>query len=120
MMAFAQCAIERRWLLVTGISFALLTASCSLKRADTELQPVAAQPLPQLAQVGFGRQAEFRQCTAPLCPRCTPKTLSRPMAPTPPVSPCGSPAPQEANSDQELVVDHTGHVICPPNPSSTR
>lgn len=120
MTPLARRNIERRWLLVTGLGFAMLTASCSLKRADAGLQRVTAEMLPQLAQVGFGRQAEFRQCTAPICPRFTPKTLSRPMAPTPPVTSCGSPAPQGANSDQELTVDHTSDVTCPPDPSNTR
>jgi len=120
MTPYTQCAAERRWVLVTGVCFAVLTASCSLRHADARLQPVTAEPLPQLAQVGFGQQAEFRQCTAPTCPRFTPKTRSHPMAPTPPVTPCGSPAPQGANSDQELAVGHAGHVTCPPNPSSTR
>jgi hypothetical protein len=120
MRPLAQRGMERRWLLVTGVCLALLTASCSLKRAGPALQRVTVEPLPQLAQAGFGQQAEFRLCTPPTCPRFTPKTLSRPMAPTPPVTPCGSPAPQGANSDQELAVGHTGHVTCPPNPSSTR
>lgn len=120
MTALPQRATERRWAVVTGVCFALLTASCSLKRADAGLQRVTAEPLPQLAQVGFGRQAEFRQCTAPTCPRFTPKTLSHPMAPTPPVSPCGSPASQGANSDQALAIGGTDQVTCLPNPSSTR
>lgn len=71
--------------LASTICAVLLASSCShLPHGGQEtpaLDPIA-QPAPHLAQLNFGRQAEFGQCTPPACPAVTPKTLA-PPAPRP-------------------------------------
>lgn len=56
----------------------LLSVSCSLLQRNTETKSTPAQPTPaqHLAQMNFGRQAEFGLCIPPACPTVTSKTLA--------------------------------------------
>lgn len=78
---------------------ALLASSCSLmqRSQQTDSLAQAAPPAPHLAQMNFGRHAEFGLCTPPVCPAVTPKTpapllpsaalpVSRPTAVAPTLS----------------------------------
>lgn len=68
--------------LVLTLCAALLVSSCSLLRhsqRETLALAQIAQPTPHLAQMNFGRQAEFGLCTPPACPTVTPKTLAPPL-----------------------------------------
>lgn len=73
--------------LVAVVCVALLTTSCSLFHPDpVPAESPPSRSVPQLAQVGFGRQAEFRQCAAASCPKRTPKTLPLPAGAAAPES----------------------------------
>jgi hypothetical protein len=75
---------------ITVVCLALLTTACGLFNRDSApTQSLPLRSVSQLAQVGYGPQAEFRQCAATSCPKRTPKTLLRPAsavmpAPSPP------------------------------------
>lgn len=98
---------------VLPLCAALLVSSCSLLRqSQTEAPslPAIAEPVPHLAQMNFGRQAEFGLCTPPVCPTVTPKTL----APTPPKK--ASPESQPSTATSTL---DAGEEITNPFPRVT-
>lgn len=64
--------------LVLMACMALLSSSCGLSQhhAGTKSGPTPPTPALHLAQMNFGRLAEFGMCTPPACPAVTPKTLA--------------------------------------------
>ena len=100
-----------RWVL--PLCAALLTSSCSLMQPSQQQapsHPQTAQPAPHLAQMNFGRQAEFSLCTPPACPTVTPKTLV-PLLPH-----TALPAPRPTTAASTLS---TGEEIMPASPDTT-
>ena len=68
--------------MVLSICAGLLGSSCSLLHGVQRATPAVAhivQPAARLAQMNFGRQAEFGLCTPPACPAVTPKALTPPL-----------------------------------------
>ncbi|MDO8770609.1 MAG: OmpA family protein [Burkholderiaceae bacterium] len=102
-----------RWIL--PLCTALLASSCSLMERSQQTQ--TAQPAPHLAQMNFGRQAEFSLCTPPVCPAVTPKTLA-PLLP-----PAARPEPQPTavastlNTGEEIILASPGTTTELPSPS---
>ena len=107
------------WLL--PLCAALLTSSCSLMQ-HSQQQAISlaqsAQPAPHLAQMNFGRQAEFSLCTPPTCPTVTPKTL----APLLPHTALQTPRPTAAAStlSNEEKILPASHDTTTGSPSPTR
>lgn len=100
-----------RWVL--PLCAALLASSCNLmqhSQQQTSSLAQTAQPAPHLAQMNFGRQAEFSLCTPPACPAVTPKTL----APLLPHAALPEPRPTAAASTLS-----TGEEIIPPSPGTS-
>lgn len=97
--------------LVLMACIALLSSSCSLSQRNTGMQSEPAQPTPaqHLAQMNFGRQAEFSLCTPPACPAVTPKTLALLPRATLPETPPSATAP---------FLDD-GEAIVPESPRTT-
>ena len=98
---------------VLPLCAALLAASCSLmqhSQQHTSSLAQTAQPAPYLAQMNFGRQAEFSLCTPATCPTITPKTL----APLLPHAALPEPRPPAAASTLS-----TGEEIIPESPRTT-
>ena len=58
-----------------AVATTLMLASCGHQAIETRHLPATPSPAPQLAQVGYGNQADFVQCTPPQCPTRTRKTL---------------------------------------------
>lgn len=77
--------MKRAQALLSGIAVAFIAllglSSCSLLQG-AKSNAIASRPLPakapalRLAQLDHGRDAHFAQCTEPLCPAPTPKTLA--------------------------------------------
>ncbi|MDR3368929.1 OmpA family protein [Rhodoferax sp.] len=105
--SFASAA---RWVL--PLCAALLAASCSPiqhSQQPTSSLRQTAEPAPHLAQMNFGRQAEFSLCTPATCPTVTPKTL----APLRPHTALPEPRPPAAASTLSV-----GEDIIHPSPST--
>ena len=83
---------------IQAVAAAALLSSCSHPTTPAAEESPASIPTRQLAQIGYGVEANFVQCVSSQCPRRTPKTLDVPasaaarQAPTPEVS---VPAPAE-------------------------
>jgi outer membrane protein OmpA-like peptidoglycan-associated protein len=95
------------------ICAALLVSSCGLLRhsqGEAPSLPKVAQSAPHLAQMNFGRRAEFRLCTSPVCPTVTLKTL----APPPPKKASPEPRPSAAASTLDA-----GEEIIAASPDTT-
>ncbi|QDL38725.1 OmpA family protein [Rhodoferax sediminis] len=108
-----------RWVL--PLCAALLISSCSLlRRSQTEAPslPHIAEPAPHLAQMNFGRQAEFGLCTPPVCPAVTPKTLAPPLphATLPTLRPLVGSSTLDAG--EEIMPPSSGTTTRSPSPSS--
>jgi OOP family OmpA-OmpF porin len=59
----------------SGLAFAaLLAAGCAVKRTLLPAIPSSSAPL-RLAQIGYGQDARFEQCSEDTCPQRTPKIL---------------------------------------------
>lgn len=98
---------------VLTLCAALLSSSCSLmQRSQQQASSLAqiTQPAPHLAQMNFGRQAEFSLCTPAACPTVTPKTL----APLLPHAALSEPRPPPAASTLSA-----GEETIPPSPSTS-
>lgn len=93
------------------ICAALLASSCSHlphgKQETPALAPVA-HPAPHLAQLNFGRQAEFGLCTPPACPAVTPKTLAQ-IHPPPAAAESKSPTLASTLDTREEVASPSPH-----------
>lgn len=107
-----------RWVLT--LCAALLASSCSLmQRSQQQASSLSqiTQPAPHLAQMNFGRQAEFSLCTPPACPAVTPKTL----APLLPHAALPEPRPPSAASalsaGEEIILASPGITTGQPSPS---
>lgn len=57
------------------VATTLMLASCGHQAIETRHLLATTSPAPQLAQVGYGDQADFVQCMPPQCPTRTQKTL---------------------------------------------
>lgn len=70
-LTLATSALET----LPAVATTLMLASCGHQAIETRHLPATPSPAPQLAQVGYGNQADFVQCTPPQCPMRTQKTL---------------------------------------------
>lgn len=107
-----------RWIL--PLCAALLASSCSLLRYSLREVPSFrqnAQPAPHLAQMDFGRQAEFSLCTPATCPTVTPKTLAplRPHAALP--TPRSTVAASTLSTGERIIPASPGTTTGSPSPS---
>ncbi|WP_114971342.1 OmpA family protein [Rhodoferax ferrireducens] len=107
-----------RWVL--PLCAALLAASCGLmqhRQQQTSSLAQTAQPASHLAQMNFGRHAEFGLCTPPACPTVTPKTL----APLLPHAALPEPRPTAAASTlsagEEIMPASLGTTTGSPSPT---
>lgn len=62
----------------------LMLSSCTHPVSPSTPDPVVLAPTSQLAQMGYGAQADFIHCVPPQCPVRTPKTLGAAPAPDAP------------------------------------
>ncbi|QTD43639.1 OmpA family protein [Ottowia testudinis] len=70
-LAIVTSALET----LPAVATTLMLASCGHQTLETRHLPATPSPAPQLAQVGYGNQADFVQCMPPQCPTRTQKTL---------------------------------------------
>ena len=91
---------------------ALMLSSCTHPAMRSTQVPPLQVPAPQIAQIGYGVQADFIQCVPPQCPVRTVKTLGTaptleaPSTPTPEATPSAASivpvqAPPEPNRNTE-------------------
>lgn len=76
---------------------ALMLSSCThpaMRSTQGSSLQVSAH---QIAQMGYGAQADFIQCVPPQCPVRTPKTLGAPLIPEAPATPVPEAAPSAAS-----------------------
>lgn len=73
-MTVRHCATALLWPLPI-LATALLLSSCTHPAPTPAPAPLAPPPPSQLAQMGYGAQADFIHCVPPQCPMRTPKTL---------------------------------------------
>lgn len=98
---------------------ALLVSSCSLLRhsqTETPSLPQIAEPASHLAQMNFGRQAEFGLCTPPACPAVTPKTLAPPLPRKATLVPPPPPAASTLDTGEEIIPASRGTTTGSPSP----
>lgn len=106
--------------LASMICAALFVSSCGHfphgKQEASALAPVT-HPAPHLAQLNFGRQAEFGLCTPPACPTVTSKTLAPPH-PHPAAAESRPPDPVSTlDTGEEIVSPSSRTVAGGPAPS---
>lgn len=70
-LTLATSALET----LPAVATTLMLAACAHRAIETRHQPATPLPAPQLAQVGYGNQADFVQCMPSQCPTRTQKTL---------------------------------------------
>lgn len=116
-MKVRQAAVAMRWSLPI-VATALMLSSCTYPAMRSTQASASSVPAPQLAQIGYGAQADFVQCVPPQCPERTPKTLGvaptgeSPSAPAPEASPSAAPAtPQEPAPESHRSVDAGPPVV---------
>lgn len=76
---------------------ALMLSSCTHPAMRSTQASSLQVSAPQIAQMGYGAQADFIQCVPPQCPVRTPKTLGAPWMPEAPVTPAPEAAPSAAS-----------------------
>lgn len=109
-----SCSFASPVRLVLPLCAALLVSSCSLLRhsqKETPSLPHIAEPATHLAQMNFGRQAEFGLCTPPVCPTVTQKTLAASPVPRPP------PATSTLDAGEEIITASPGTTTGSSSPS---
>lgn len=70
-LALVTSALET----LPAVATTLMLASCAHQLIEMRHLPATPSPAPQLAQMGYGNQADFAQCMPPQCPTRTRKTL---------------------------------------------
>lgn len=79
-MTIRQATVSMLWSLPI-MATSLMLSSCANPVARATHAPTALASAPQLAQIGYGAQADFVQCVPPQCPLRTPKTIGAAPAP---------------------------------------
>lgn len=99
-MTIRQSTAAFLWLLPI-LATALMLSSCShpaARSTQASATPAPVSQAAQIAQMGYGTQADFMHCVPPQCPVRTPKTLGAaptpeaPSATTPQSAPAAAPA----------------------------
>lgn len=87
-------------------SIALMTASCSSVRtrdetnAGLQSKPQQSSTHQRIAQIRFGRDAEYAVCVAPVCPKVTPKSIAVANAAAPVLEPVAAKAADPDSLDK--------------------
>lgn len=96
-----------------AVAMPLLLASCAHQAIEIRHLPATPSPAPQLAQAGYGNQADFVQCMPPQCPTRTRKTLgAAPAIEANPVAAKG-PTPLPAPRSSEALAAEAGPSVDP-------
>lgn len=100
-MKIRQAAGTTLWCLPI-MATAIMLSSCTHPAAQPIQAPASPPPAAQLAQIGYGSQADFVQCVPPHCPVRTPKTLGAVPTTEPPSPTALAPAPQASPSAETI------------------
>lgn len=126
-VALAACAM--------GFASSCITPPLDADNPDRAVRPTHSVPAlavgtvawRSIAQLDYGRQAHFANCTPPACPSITPKTLAieRPVGPAPRAAipatdPSASPSPGEAFATADGPVATPTPPAPPTSPPATR